>query len=96
MPTDYSCQVLTAGFSFHRKPYIGLHPEGVKNYLMRLQTDGRCRARVDGEMSLVDAGDLLLFSPDEPYELRIDKEQNQWVNDLWKVVTIIFSSTGTG
>jgi len=76
MPTDSSCQVLTAGFSFHRKPYTMVQPEGVKNYLLRLQTDGRCRARIDGDMSLVDAGDLLLFDPDEPYELRIDNETN--------------------
>lgn len=76
MPTDHSCQVLTAGFSFHRKPYAMVQPEGVKNYLLRLQTDGRCRARIDGDMSLVDAGDLLLFDPDEPYELRIDNEIN--------------------
>ncbi|WP_458463660.1 AraC family transcriptional regulator [Paenibacillus sp.] len=76
MPTDSSCQVLTAGFSFHRKPYAMVQPEGVKNYLLRLQTDGRCRSRIDGNMSLVDAGDLLLFDPDEPYELRIDNETN--------------------
>lgn len=61
MPTDQSCQVLTAGFSFHRKPYAMVQPEGVKNYLLRLQTDGRCRARIDGDMSLIDAGDLLLL-----------------------------------
>jgi len=76
MPTDFSCQVLTAGFSFHRKPYSMVQLDGVKNYLMRLQTDGRCRARIDGSMSKVDAGDLLLFDPDEPYELRIDNEYN--------------------
>ncbi|PYE51774.1 helix-turn-helix transcriptional regulator [Paenibacillus barcinonensis] len=76
MPTDLSCQVLTAGFSFHRKPYSMVQLDGVKNYLMRLQTDGRCRARIDGSMSMVDAGDLLLFDPDEPYELRIDNEYN--------------------
>ena len=46
MPTDQSCQVLTAGFSFHRKPYAMVQPEGVKNYLLRLQTDGRCRSRI--------------------------------------------------
>ena len=43
---------------------------------MRWQTDGKCRAKIDGELSLVEAGDLLIFTPGQPYELRIDDEYN--------------------
>ncbi|BFH61622.1 MULTISPECIES: AraC family transcriptional regulator [Paenibacillus] len=68
--------VYTAGFSFHRKPFFMTEMYGVKNYLMRLQTDGKCRARVNGELVQIEAGDLLIFSPDEPYELKIDEELN--------------------
>ncbi len=76
MSTQETVHIYTAGFSFHHKPFYMTEMNGVKNYLMRLQTDGRCRARVDGEMVRIDAGDLLIFSPDEPYELRIEEELN--------------------
>ncbi|WDH81370.1 AraC family transcriptional regulator [Paenibacillus urinalis] len=82
MSVEQSCQVLTAGFSFHRKPYYFSQPEGVKNYLFRLQTDGRCRARVDDQMTFIESGDLLLFHPTEPYELKIDNEENGAGNSL--------------
>ncbi|WP_025720364.1 AraC family transcriptional regulator [Paenibacillus sp. 1-18] len=71
-----SCQVLTAGYSFHRKPFYSNQPDGIKNYLFRLQTDGRCQARINGKMTRIEAGDLLLFSPTEPYELDIHSELN--------------------
>ncbi|MDO7905208.1 helix-turn-helix domain-containing protein [Paenibacillus sp. JX-17] len=76
MLSDESCQVLTAGFSFHRKPFYSNQPEGLKNYLLRLQMDGRCKARVGKEMVQVEAGDLLIFDPYEHYELKIDNELN--------------------
>ncbi|MFB5679034.1 helix-turn-helix domain-containing protein [Paenibacillus terreus] len=76
MSTTEPCQVLTAGFSFHRKPFYQNQPEGIKNYLFRLQTDGRCRARIGDEMVKIEPGDLLLFNPIEPYELKIDSELN--------------------
>ncbi|MNP16730.1 Arabinose operon regulatory protein [compost metagenome] len=76
MIPDNSCQVNVAGFSFHRKPFYTSQLDGVKTYLMRLQTDGRCRARYDGKLGMVETGDLLLYSPNEPYELKIDYEVN--------------------
>ncbi|WP_211745231.1 AraC family transcriptional regulator [Paenibacillus sp. Marseille-Q4541] len=81
MSVEQTCQVLTAGFSFHRKPYYVSQPDGVKNYLLRLQTDGRCRAKVDGKLTFIESGDLLLYHPTEPYELKIDNEENK-VGDI--------------
>ncbi|MHA0857334.1 AraC family transcriptional regulator [Paenibacillus sp. CMAA1364] len=71
-----SCQVYVAGFSFHSKPFYSLHLDGNSRYLIRLQTDGRCRALYDGKLGLIKTGDLLLYSPDEPYELKVDHETN--------------------
>ncbi|KAF9111889.1 AraC family transcriptional regulator [Paenibacillus cellulositrophicus] len=76
MSTQDSVHIYTAGFSFHHKPFYMSEMDGVKNYLMRLQTDGRCRALVDGELVPVESGDLLIYSPDEPYELLIGEEPN--------------------
>lgn len=76
MSTLESCQVYIAGFSFHQKPYYSSEMDGVKTYLLRIQTDGRCRARYDGKLGMIEAGDLLLYSPGEPYELKIDQETN--------------------
>ncbi|MED5017511.1 AraC family transcriptional regulator [Paenibacillus chibensis] len=76
MTTQETVHIYTAGFSFHHKPFYMTEMNGVNNYLMRLQTDGRCKARVNGEMVRIEAGDLLIFSPDEPYELRIEEEPN--------------------
>ncbi|MEK3787938.1 helix-turn-helix transcriptional regulator [Paenibacillus sp. FSL K6-1230] len=74
MSPNESCKVLTAGFSFHRRPYYSSQPEGIRNYMLRLQTDGSCRARIGSDMVEVVAGDLLLLHPSEPYELTIDSE----------------------
>ena len=76
MDSNLSNQVVAADFSFHRKPFKMSLADGFDTYLMRWQTDGKCRAKIDGELSLVEAGDLLIFTPGQPYELRIDDEYN--------------------
>ncbi|MEF2964512.1 AraC family transcriptional regulator [Paenibacillus sp. M1] len=67
-------QILTAGYSLHSKPFHIFQPEGLENYLIRLQTVGRCRTRLSGRLELLEPGDLLLVSPEDPYELRIEPE----------------------
>lgn len=74
---DLNLKILTAGYSVHHKPFHMIRSDGLDNYLIRLQTAGKCRARLDGTMELLEPGDLLLFSPEEPYELSIDAEENQ-------------------
>lgn len=69
--------ILTAGYSMHRKPYLMIRMDGLDHYLIRLQTSGKCRIRLNGRLELLEAGDLVLFAPNEPYELRIESEQNQ-------------------
>ncbi|GGJ10032.1 AraC family transcriptional regulator [Paenibacillus hunanensis] len=69
------CKVFTAGYSFHRKPFYMHEPDGIQNYLFRLQTEGNCQLRSDGKFVDVEVGDLHMYGPDEPYELRIDYTQ---------------------
>ncbi|MEK4350324.1 AraC family transcriptional regulator [Paenibacillus sp. FSL R5-0475] len=75
MNQSTTCHVLSAGFSFHRKPFHMSHSHGNQNYLIRLQTEGRSRAMIDGVMTLVESGDIMLFAPNDPYYLIIDKEE---------------------
>ncbi|WP_028530808.1 AraC family transcriptional regulator [Paenibacillus sp. HW567] len=70
------CHVLSAGFSFHRKPFHMSRSEGVQYYLLRLQTEGRSRTMIDGTVQSVENGDLMLFGPSDPYYLSIDKESH--------------------
>lgn len=75
MTYSTTCHVLSAGFSFHRKPFHMSHSQGNQNFLIRLQTEGKSRAMIDGAMSLVESGDIMLFAPKDPYYLIIDKEE---------------------
>lgn len=77
MNENQNLQILTAGYSMHRKPYIANQPDGLDNHLIRLQTTGKCRIRLNGRLELLEPGDLVLFSPNEPYELRIEAEFTQ-------------------
>lgn len=74
MTTSAACHILSAGFSFHRKPFHMSRSEGVQYYLLRLQTEGRSRTRENGAITTVESGDLMLFAPNDPYYLSIDKE----------------------
>lgn len=69
------CEVLAAGYSFHSKPFRTEAYPGLSHYLIRFQSEGRCRAVVDGTLRPVEPGDLLLFKPGDPYELRVEAER---------------------
>ncbi len=69
-------EVLAASFSYHTKPLHLAAKEGFKHhYMLRLQTEGRCRTRIDGATEAVEPGDLMIFSPDMPYELHVEEEE---------------------
>ncbi|QWU13557.1 AraC family transcriptional regulator, arabinose operon regulatory protein [Paenibacillus sophorae] len=75
MTSDAPCTILTAGFSFHHKPFQMSEAEGFPHYLIRLQTEGGCSALIDGEITRVESGGLMLIAPGVPYNLIIDKEK---------------------
>lgn len=69
MNENQNLQILTAGYSMHRKPYIANQPDGLDNHLIRLQTTGKCRIRLNGRLELLEPGDLVLSHPMNPMNL---------------------------
>lgn len=90
--------VLLAGYAVHLDPFEADSPEGLTSYLIRLQTEGRAQALIDGVMVDVQPGDLLFFRPGEPYRLSVDGPQGlgtvsgdyyifcsgSWLDAWWK------------
>jgi AraC family transcriptional regulator, arabinose operon regulatory protein len=68
-------RVLSIGYSYHTEPFTSSHPSGMKSYLFRLQTEGTSRLLVDGKWVDAATGDLMLYKPGDPYELRIELEE---------------------
>ncbi|WNS46787.1 AraC family transcriptional regulator [Paenibacillus sp. MMS20-IR301] len=59
-------------YSFHTLPYkTSFTPPPF--FLFRLQVVGTCRALVNGKISLIQPGDLLIYEPGEPYHLTVDE-----------------------
>jgi AraC family transcriptional regulator, arabinose operon regulatory protein len=71
MSMSNSC-VLSAGYSYHTQPFVVDSTSGVHNYLFRLQTEGSSRLLVQGRRVEAQPGDLMLYKPGDPYELRIE------------------------
>lgn len=63
-------EVLAAGYSFHTKSYHDVQRDGLKSYLIRLQTEGQALALVENRLEVVSPGDLLIYAPGDPYELK--------------------------
>jgi AraC family transcriptional regulator, arabinose operon regulatory protein len=90
-------ELLTASYAFHSQPYRSPR-HLLPHYLLRLQTEGCCQAIVDGTLTTVKQGELLLYAPGQPYELRMEPEggspvrsgdyyifcRGQWMDEWWK------------
>ncbi|MFM9330754.1 helix-turn-helix domain-containing protein [Paenibacillus mesotrionivorans] len=63
------CNVLYANYFIHTKPHSVQYQNGLNSYLFRLQAEGTCRALVAGKYETIVPGDLLVYTPEEPYEL---------------------------
>jgi AraC family transcriptional regulator of arabinose operon len=96
---ESTCTVLTAGYSRHLKPFTVNYRHGLPEYLLRLQTEGSCRALQNGQMCTILPGDLLLYRPGDAYELRIEPPEDgspllstdyylfaagPWLDDWWR------------
>jgi AraC family transcriptional regulator of arabinose operon len=94
--TESSSILLSCGYSLHNKSFRLSYPHGVKHYLFRLQTEGYCLAFTDGQMQRVEAGDLLLYQPGDPYVLEVEEDsqvasgdyyvicRGDWLDDWWE------------
>ncbi|MFD0695058.1 AraC family transcriptional regulator [Paenibacillus sp. GCM10027628] len=70
-------ELLTCGYSYHMERFEVNSKSGLNSYLFRLQTEGSSVALVQGRFRQIEAGDLLLFKPGDPYELRISEQPEQ-------------------
>jgi AraC family transcriptional regulator of arabinose operon len=87
--------VLTCGYSFHNKPFRLSYTHGIKHYLFRLQTEGKCKAFTEGRMQWIEPGDLLLYKPGDPYALEVEEghhiasgdyfiiSKGDWIREWW-------------
>ncbi len=67
----HESSVIYANYFTHTKPYSVKFEDGLNFYLFRLQAEGTCRALVAGEYETIIPGDLLIYPPDQPYELEV-------------------------
>ncbi|UQZ35627.1 AraC family transcriptional regulator [Paenibacillus sp. PK3_47] len=67
----YRSCVIYANYAAHTKPHAVQYKDGLSFYLFRLQAEGTCRALVEGKYETIIPGDLLIYSPDQPYELQV-------------------------
>ena len=63
--------VLSVGYSLHTRGYHTTQREGLKNYLIRLQTEGQAQALVGNQFKTLSPGDLVIYAPGQPYELKV-------------------------
>lgn len=64
-------KVLGVGYSLHTRGHHDIQHHGLKNYLIRLQTEGQAQALVGGQLKAIGSGDLLIYAPGQPYELKV-------------------------
>ncbi|MFC5447914.1 helix-turn-helix domain-containing protein [Paenibacillus aestuarii] len=91
-------ELLTCGYSFHMEKFTVSTKSGLTSYLFRLQTEGTSEALVNGKLQRIEAGDLLLYQPGDPYELHIEEQadgkiasgdyylfcKGDWIDDWWR------------
>ncbi|WP_166242290.1 helix-turn-helix domain-containing protein [Paenibacillus turpanensis] len=69
--------VYLCGYSYHIHPFHTQQLDGVQGFLFRLQTEGSCLAFVEGRLTRIEAGELLLYKPGDPYQLMIGEESGK-------------------
>lgn len=69
-------EIIAVGHSIHTKSFYTDKRSGLGHYIVRLQTDGTCKAVVNRAVNRLDPGDLLLCRPGDTYELMIGEEAN--------------------
>lgn len=67
----HGASVVYANYFTHTKPHSVKYKDGLNLYLFRLQAEGTCRALVGGKYETIIPGDLLIYPPDQPYELEV-------------------------
>lgn len=64
-------KVLGVGYSLHTRGHYASQRDGLKSYLIRLQTEGQAQALVGNQLKTLSTGDLMIYAPGQPYELKV-------------------------
>lgn len=67
-------EVLHCSFSVHQQPFEVPYTASLTSYLLRFQTQGKCKSLIDGKLTPIQSGTLLLYKSGDPYQLVIDEE----------------------
>ncbi|WP_407270502.1 helix-turn-helix domain-containing protein [Radiobacillus sp. PE A8.2] len=68
-------KILFSGYSYHTNGYYASYKSGMDAYLIRLQTEGECKAIIKGKTVVIEKGDVILVGPYDHYELIIQEGQ---------------------
>ncbi|MFD0679033.1 MULTISPECIES: helix-turn-helix domain-containing protein [unclassified Paenibacillus] len=68
---QHQSSVIYANYFTHTKLHSVTYKDGLNFYMFRLQSEGSCRALVGGKSETIIPGDLLIYPPDQPYELNV-------------------------
>ncbi|XEC92891.1 helix-turn-helix domain-containing protein [Paenibacillus tarimensis] len=75
-------EILLCGYSHHTEPFSTDALNGLHGYMFRLQTEGYAWTMLDGNMRLVEPGDLLLLRPGDPYRLSIGPFNHPYLGNV--------------
>ncbi|MBW7476796.1 AraC family transcriptional regulator [Paenibacillus oenotherae] len=70
-------EIMNCSFSYHSTPFQIGYEEALPTYLFRLQTEGTCQALVNGQMTRIETGDLLLYKPGDSYHLNVASDNEE-------------------
>jgi AraC family transcriptional regulator of arabinose operon len=69
-------ELLGCGYTFLKRPFSISYTEQLPHFLFRLQAEGSSHALVNGRIRKINTGDLLLYRSGDPYELRVDYNED--------------------
>lgn len=70
-----NARVLLCSYSYHMNEFYLNQRDRAPHYFFRLQMKGSCTALVNNRMEQILEGDLLLFSPCDPFEMRVGEQE---------------------
>ncbi|BAB04430.1 AraC family transcriptional regulator [Halalkalibacterium halodurans] len=82
------------GYSLHAQKFYMEFKTGVPGYLLRLQTEGTCKVKLNEREFQLEKGDLLLTNPEDMFELIVEDGDNSgdyhllcegdWIDAWWR------------
>lgn len=63
--------VMGVGYSVHSRGFHDTKPDGLKGYLIRLQTEGQAQVLIGHTFKTLSPGDLVVYAPGQSYELKV-------------------------